>query len=533
VLFALSASADTRFVDPGCSNPTPPYTNWVTAAITIQDAIDVAAEGETILVTNGVFRTGGRVVYGLLTNRIVINKAVTVRSVNGSSVTAIEGNPTLNDNAVRCAYLTNNAALVGFTLTSGRTRGTSLPPPDAREEDGGGAWCESTNALLLDCLVVSNAAWSLGGGVYAGTCSNCVLQFNSAYIGSGGGAAWSALDHCVLKANQAYGSGGAAIRSLLNRCSVMENSVVGIGPYGGGVSACIVNDSSLTGNTTPPNSGYGGGAYAGELNRCTISSNYSFAGGGAFSSALNNCIVAGNTASGSGDSGGGGVFGGVASNCTVVANACTIGSGGGVNRAVLYNSIVYSNSCTRYWWLADSAGYSALTNCCTPLNFGGANITNAPIFVDLAGGNFRLQSNSPCINAGNNAYASGATDLDGNPRIQGGTVDIGAYEFQTPSSIISYAWLLQYGLPTDGSADYTDPDQDGMNTWQEWRCGTNPTDHLSVLAMLAPSNSLAGVMVSWQSVAGITYYLQRARSLSALNAFSAAQSNIVGQGKRI
>jgi hypothetical protein len=39
-----------------------------------------------------------------------------------------------------------------------------------------------------------------------------------------------------------------------------------------------------------------------------------------------------------------------------------------------------------------------------------------------------LQANSPCINAGNNGYVVSATDLDGNPRIVGGTVDVGAYE---------------------------------------------------------------------------------------------------------
>ena len=53
-----------------------------------------------------------------------------------------------------------------------------------------------------------------------------------------------------------------------------------------------------------------------------------------------------------------------------------------------------------------------------------------PQFVDAAAGNYRLQATSPCLDAGNNAVVSGTTDLDGNPRIAFGGVDLGAYEAQ-------------------------------------------------------------------------------------------------------
>ena len=160
---------------------------------------------------------------------------------------------------------------------------------------------------------------------------------------------------------------------------------------------------------------------------------------------------------------------------------------------------------------------------------GVGNITNAPVFVDLVNGNLRLQSNSPCINAGHNAYVTTATDLDGNPRIVKGTVDIGAYEYQDSGSRISYAWLQYYGLPTDGSADYIDSDSDGMNNWQEWICGTDPTNAASVLKALSPAGGASGTEVRWLSVTNRNYFLQRATNLALQPSFLTLATNVPGQ----
>src|SRR5205807_424416 len=155
--------------------------------------------------------------------------------------------------------------------------------------------------------------------------------------------------------------------------------------------------------------------------------------------------------------------------------------------------------------------------CCTTPNPGGVgDITNAPLFADYAGGNLRLQSNSPCVNSGNNAYVSDPTDLDDKPRVVSGTVDIGAYEFQGTGSAISYAWLQQYGLPTDGAADFSDSDGDGLNNWQEWVAATNPTNALSVLKItsVTKTNNPAGLVVTWESDNTRMYYLERCVNLA-------------------
>jgi hypothetical protein len=317
---AITSPAAMHFVNVNGTNPTPPFTNWITAATNIQDATSVAAPGDAVLVTNGVY-----------SGVVSATNPVAVRSVNGPQFTIIDGGGTK-----RCAWLTNGASLNGFTLTNGYIHyiiGYNIL------NLGGGAWC-ATNAFLTNCVIAGNRAlggwvemfwnpWRFipgeGGGVFGGTLFNCLLTGNSADVG-------------------------------------------------GGAANCTLYNCTLTGNDCPNNS----------------------------------------------------MFAGVWHH--------HYGVGGGVAGGALYNCIAYFNDATDG---ANCDTSCVLNYCCTtPLPTNGVgNITNVPRFVDTNGwSNLHLRTNSPGINTGNNDYVTTTTDLDGNPRIAGGTVDMGAYEVQPGAS---------------------------------------------------------------------------------------------------
>jgi hypothetical protein len=363
-------------------------TNWATAKQTIQAGIDAAGIGDTVLVSNGVYATGGRAWPGLTGNRIVLDKAVRVESLTGPVDTIVSGG-----DQTRCAYVGTNAVLAGFTLMNGRTREDVIPGATNRADHfGGGAWCEPSG-VVTHCRLVQNTASQGGGGAYQGLLTHCWLSDNLS-AQQGGAAYGSVLNDCVISNNQASLQGGATYDCRLRDCTVVDNWAA---------DGCA--------------------AYTGFLTNCVITGNVGDGSAVLFECTLVNCLVAGNHDESIGTAQGCALY-----HCTVVGNG-TYGNSGGVYQSTLYNCIVYGNS-------GGGAGASNhlestfFHSCTAPDPGGTGNRADDPQFVDAATGDYRLSASSPCLDAGDNASVRGASDLDGNPRIAFGAVDMGAYEAQ-------------------------------------------------------------------------------------------------------
>ena len=266
----------------------------------------------------------------------------------------------------------------GFTLQNGTI--------------GSGAGAYLNNYVTLsNCKIIDNNATMFGGGVY---------------INSTGGTTHVTLNNCLISGNSSSMGGGVCDRigATFTNCRFSNNTA---STKGGGIY--------LYNNTEP---------------------------------VFKNCLISNNTAKEAGGMYARGKF--TAYNCDFVMNLGTESIGGIYNEDrhnKYYNCIIWGNEANGQPSQVD--GVSDYEYCAVQGGVGGTEIIDLPaenngtepgVFVrfrqpsngagaDYHSANWTLHPRSICLNAGKpNTTGLGNTDLYGNPRIQKGRVDIGAYE---------------------------------------------------------------------------------------------------------
>ncbi|RRR78034.1 MAG: hypothetical protein EI684_00805 [Candidatus Viridilinea halotolerans] len=279
-----------------------------------------------------------------------------------------------------------------------------------------------------------------GGGIRnstgAPTLRNLIVRNNRAILGGGGLYNWAGspvISNVLLLENQSDGSGGALFNQGGSNPTLTNVTISGNQAYEGGG---IYNDNS---NPT--------------LTNVLMSGNFASFNGGAIANnnsipTLTNVTMSGNRA----------------------ANwAGGIGSWSG-GSATVRNSIIWGNiggSAANIGGGTPAVSYSLVEG-----GYAGAgNLASDPLFVNpiAAGsaptttGDYRLQAASPVMNVGDNTLIPGgiATDLAGNPRIIGATVDMGAYEAlpavlsisragANPTNAATVAFTVTFNMPVVG-----------------------------------------------------------------------------------
>lgn len=429
---------------------------------TIQQGIEAATNTDTVLVADGTY----------FENIDFIEKAITVASnflINGDEShianTIINGSQPINPDYGSVVTFASNedttSVITGFTLTEGT--GTLY----SSGYWGGGILCDSSSPKVISNIVTNNSADYTGGIVIVYDCSpvllNNVISYNTATIDVGGVTLWdncnAYLEGNIISNNTANsGCGGLLISEsspTLVSNVIRENSAVS--SSAGGVyiqldSSPLLLNNIICNNTSETESA-GLGVYAGSgtstttVENCLIYGNTSgFNGGGLWVYNANidviNCTISDNHA----DSNGGGVFVNVNGNVNLI-------------NGILWNNspqeiCIYSGSVTATY--SDIQGGWA----------GDGNIDEDPLFAGTGEDPYSLLEDSPCIDAGipdTTGLNLPEFDLAGNPRVFGGRIDMGAYEY--------YIFIADFeAAPTSGPApldvQFTDLSIGNPSSWQ-------------------------------------------------------------------
>ncbi len=180
---------------------------------------------------------------------------------------------------------------------------------------------------------------------------------------------------------------------------------------------------------------------------------------------------------------------------------------------LLSNSIVWGIGTPAVDMLADDGtGSLAVDYCCVrgwTEDMGGVgNHSNRPQFVRQS---YHLQADSPCIDAGDPASADGI-DVDGESRVHGGRIDIGADEFVDADEDTMADWweLKWFGDPSSAAPD-GDDDLDDLSNAREYVVDTDPlTPRTAYYVDPAGNDAWDGLAPTWDGEHGPKATLQAA-----------------------
>ncbi|PSK91592.1 right-handed parallel beta-helix repeat-containing protein [Taibaiella chishuiensis] len=272
-------------------------------------------------------------------------------------------------------------------------------------------------AATADSVVVDGISVTAGNanGSSIVTYGTTVVNQNTGagiHAASNSGNTKITFRNCILSGNIAADQGGAMYNSFsaptMANCTFSGNAAY----YG----AAMINSSSSS-----------------TLKNCIFSGNAANVGGAIYTygsaPAITNCTFSGNTASGSLS---GAMFNNLSS--PTISNTIIFGNSSGISNVNSTPVITYS-LVQGYNYSSNMANVHNLPDTTDPLFVSAQPASVAP----TTAGDYRILPCSPAMNVGNNSAvpAGITTDLDGNPRIFGATVDMGAYEIQTNIVIVN------------------------------------------------------------------------------------------------
>lgn len=380
---AATAHATTYYVNANRPNNNGNGRSLRLAKKTIQAAVNLARDGDTILVYPGSYTP-------IKTN----NKRINVKAVKGSSKTTIFKPAKAQTLAL---------AQLGKTYTIRSTGGARSSAPLSK---GAGT---ALSGFCLDGLNRANGYCDLVGVSGGRATACCIQRLGRTTVVSTGGSSYSYNDcataaanarllACVLRNNKYMTTGSGLVSGcLLQRCRIQANNGLGWGE-----TATVASS---------------------RLYSCLLSGNSS--DGPLFSSSsLVNCTVADNSMVHSDETA---KFSEQSKywNCILRDNSSQW----------METQWVEVETATGTDWVAQTVEHRAVVHNVDAGNAYSRTYQNNhdPKFVDAARGDYRLQRGSPCIDRGGLTAAQkkslGSLDLGGRKRIRGSAVDLGCHEF--------------------------------------------------------------------------------------------------------